>query len=83
MADIELSEIDKKNAITKIQHYFAQELDHEIGGFDAQFLLEFFAKEFGAVFYNQGLYDAQSAFKDKLDALADSVLDLEKPVQSA
>ena len=80
MADIDLTEIDKKNAIVKIQRYFEQELDQEIGGFDAQFLLEFLARELGAVFYNQGLYDAQAAFKDKLDTLADTVLDLEKPV---
>lgn len=82
MTDIELTDIDKKNAVIKIQRYFAQDLDREIGGFDAQFLLDFIAKEFGAVFYNQGLYDAQSMFKDKLDTLADTVLDLEKPVNA-
>lgn len=83
MGDIELSETDKQAAIVKIQRYFEQELDQEIGGFDAQFLLEFFAKELGAVFYNQGIYDAQAAFKDKLETLADTVLDLEKPINSA
>lgn len=80
MSKIKIPDAERQIAVEKIQKYFNAELDQEIGRFDAQFLLEFFAKEIGAVFYNQGLYDAQNAFKDKLDTLADSVLDLEKPV---
>ena len=80
MTNIELSDAEREIAVDKIQKYFSTELDQEIGGFEAQFLLEFFGKEFGALFYNQGLYDAQTVFKDKLDDLTDSVLSLEKPV---
>ncbi len=56
-----------------------RELDQEIGGFDAQFLLDFISKELGSYYYNLGLSDAQMILAKKLDDLNDAISLLEKP----
>jgi len=65
--------------VYKIKHYFATELGEEIGQFDAEFLLEFFAKEIGPYFYNQGLHDAQAAVDSQVDLLKDVFYTMEEP----
>ena len=78
MADIEFSKEEKEVIIKKIQLYFSQELDQEIGQFDAQFLLDFFADEVGAYFYNRGLYDAQAILERRLEDMSEAIYELEK-----
>jgi uncharacterized protein (DUF2164 family) len=73
------SEAEKSLIVEKIQRYFNQELGQDIGGFDAEFLLDFFAVEIGHFFYNRGLYDAQAILSQKMDDLSDSIYQLEKP----
>lgn len=81
MSTIEFSK-DEKDIITrKIQLYFKDELEQDIGQFDAQFLLDFFAEEIGAYFYNRGLYDAQALLERKIDDLAESIYELEKTTE--
>ncbi|MFT6957099.1 MAG: hypothetical protein ACJAYC_002107 [Halieaceae bacterium] len=71
----------RKDAITrKILQYFQRELDHEIGQFEAEFLLDFFAHEIGAEFYNQGLTDAQTVLSSRMDDIQDAISEIEKPV---
>jgi len=77
---IEFSREEKAIMVRKIQLYFKEELDQEIGSFDAEFLLDFFAGEFGGFFYNRGLADAEVAISAKLEEISDSLLQLEKPV---
>ena len=55
-----------------------QELDIELGQFDAEFLLDFVSKEMGATFYNQGIYDAQALLQSKIETLSDAFYELEK-----
>lgn len=79
MAEITFSK-EELTAITgRIQLYFREELDQELGQFDVQFLLEFFAEEIGGYFYNRGLYDAQALLNDKLEDISDALYQLEKP----
>jgi uncharacterized protein (DUF2164 family) len=69
--------------VEKIKTYFERELDQEIGAFDAEFLLDFFAAEMGNHFYNRGLYDGLETLQAKIDLLADDVgYTLEKPLDS-
>ena len=75
------SDVEKAEIIAKIQKYFDRELGQEIGRFDAEFLLDFFAREIGNYFYNQGLYDAQAILSTKLDDLNDAIYQLELPTQ--
>ena len=67
--------------IQNIRQYFEEELDSEIGQFDAEFLLDFFAEKIGVYFYNQGLRDAQVVLKDRLDSIVDAIYDIEKPTK--
>lgn len=69
----------KEVIVAKLQRYFADELDQEIGQFDVLFLLAFFEKEIGAFFYNQGLQEAQALMKSKLEAITDGFYELEMP----
>jgi uncharacterized protein (DUF2164 family) len=78
MAEIEFTKEEKNIISRKIQLYFNQELDQEIGQFDAQFLLDFFAEEVGVYFYNRGLYDAQAILERKLEDISEAIYELEK-----
>lgn len=79
MSKIKLSQDETDRIVEKIKTYFANELNQDIGGFDAEFLIEFFAKEIGPYFYNQGLSDAHSVFKGKVEEAEYLVEELEKP----
>ncbi|WNC71660.1 DUF2164 domain-containing protein [Thalassotalea psychrophila] len=79
MSTIKFSTAQKDGLVLKLQRYFEAELDQELGQFDAEFLLDFFAKEMGAVYYNQGLYDAQAILNDKVADISDAIYEIEKP----
>ncbi|WP_373691344.1 DUF2164 domain-containing protein [Endozoicomonas sp. YOMI1] len=59
--------------------YFNDELGQDIGGFDTEFLINFFAKEIGPYFYNWGLSDAHTLFTEKTEEIGCLMQDLEKP----
>lgn len=81
---ITFSPKEKALLVEKIKAYFERELDQEIGGFDAAFLLDFFAREIGVHFYNKGLNDGLNELRAKLDLLADDVsFALEKPTDGS
>ena len=78
MKDIELSKEQRERAVEKIKAYFEQELQQDIGSFEAEFLLDFLAREIGPTFYNRGLFDAQQVFNEKVDELSYTIQELEK-----
>lgn len=78
MSNIEFSTQQKEQLIILLQKYMQKELDVELGQFDADFLLDFIAKEMGNIFYNQGLYDAQTVLTDKVELITDAIYQLEK-----
>ncbi|MDA7742480.1 DUF2164 domain-containing protein [Francisellaceae bacterium] len=75
---VEISKEDKEAVIQKIKAYIKSELEVEIGGFEAEFLLEFFQKEVGPFIYNQALSDMQSQIEYHHELLKDAVYNLEK-----
>jgi len=77
---IELTKENKAEVVTRIQAYFLEELKQDIGQFDAEFLLDFFAKEIGCYFYNQALTDVHALLEKQMESMADTIYDLEKPV---
>lgn len=81
MADIKFSDEEKQAIGLKVQRYVAEELDLEIGQFDAEFLLDFFTKEIGEYFYNRGLYDAQAILDTKIEEIGEAIMQLEKVTQ--
>ncbi len=80
MSAIKFTNTEKTLLSDKLQRYFERELDQELGQFDADFLLDFFTKELGAVYYNRGLYDAQALMSAKIELIAEQIVELEMAV---
>ncbi len=76
---IAFSKEEKEINVRKIQLYFKEEVNQEMGSFDVQFLLDFFAEEVGAYFYNRGLYDAWAILERRLESISEAIYELEKP----
>ena len=79
MSEITFTREEREIICRKIQLYLREELDQEVGQFDAGFLLDFFAEEIGTFFYNRGLYDAQAILETRLENIAEAIYELEKP----
>ena len=83
MAEVEFNKDEKEILSRKLQMYLKEELDFEVGQFDAVFLLDFIGEEIGAYFYNRGLYDAQALVESKLESITDAFYEIEKPTELA
>jgi uncharacterized protein (DUF2164 family) len=81
VALIEFSKEEKASVVLQIQRYFRDELDQDIGQFDAEFLLDFFSDKVGVYYYNRGLFDAQAVLSGKLDDIAEAISEIEKPTE--
>ena len=74
-------EKDDRTALARtLRAYLKDELDVEIGGLDAEFLLDVMAERLGPRFYNQGLCDAATALAKRMDVLTEALEELERPV---
>lgn len=78
MSEIEFSVEEKQALVQKIKTYFNDELDQDLGQFDAEFLLDFFAKEVGSYFYNRGLHDARNVFHTTMESVDEAIYVIEK-----
>ncbi len=79
MSGVELSREQTELLVSKIKDYFEQELDQDIGGFEAEFLIQFLAREVGPYFYNKGLTDAQVLLNEKIEDLGYMLEEMHKP----
>ncbi|MDF2179375.1 DUF2164 domain-containing protein [Aliiglaciecola sp. CAU 1673] len=79
MSSVDFPKEVRDHLCTKLRCYLMEELDVELGQFDAEFLLDFIGKEFGAYFYNQGLHDAQAMLQGRLESIQEAIGDIEKP----
>ena len=78
---IKFSKEEKELLIPKIKMYLKEELDTDIGNFDAEFLLDFFSEEVGAYFYNRGIQDALDMLDNRMEEVKESIYVLEKQVK--
>ena len=78
MTDIIFSRDEKQLLVEKIRRYFEQELNQELGQFDAEFLLDFLSRELGPHYYNRGLLDAQAILQSRLDTILEGIDELSK-----
>lgn len=76
---ITLDRASREDLVAQLQHYMARELQHELGSFDAGFLLDFMTGTLGAHCYNQGVRDAQAVLVARMDDLGDALYQLERP----
>ena len=78
MKPIRFEKEERAAIVARIQRYFVDELDSEIGGIPAELLLNFFSEEIGPFYYNQGLADAQSVMARMIDTINDEIYGLEQ-----
>ncbi len=78
---IELDKAVRDSLARALAAHLKDEFDVEIGGMDAMLLLDFIAERMGSHFYNQGLYDAQALLHARLEAMGETILELEKPAK--
>ena len=64
-----------------LQKYLQDELDVELGQFDAEFLVDFISKKFGSVYYNKGIEDAQKVMERKMMDISDELYEIEQIVE--
>lgn len=81
MPEIKFTDAEKSHITQQIQRYFSDQLNQDIGRFDAEFLLDFFADQVGAYFYNRGLHDAQALLAGKWEDLSDAFYQLQRPTE--
>lgn len=72
---------DKARIAEQLQRYLREELQQQIGGFEAEFLLDFVVERIGAHFYNRGVQDARAQLATQWDALDDALYQLEQPTE--
>ena len=78
MKKITFEKAEREAIVGKIQRYFVDELDSEIGAIPAELLLQFFTEKVGPFYYNQGLADAQAMFARTIDTINDEIYGLEQ-----
>ena len=83
MTIIKLTPDQKADVVEQLKGYFREEMDGDLGTFEAEFLLEFISKEIGPYFYNQGLYDAQAVVSKSIDNVVDAIYTIEQPTRSS
>ena len=77
MTRIKLSDTDREEAVARLQQYLNEEFEVELGSFQTQFLLDFFAEQIGWQYYNQGLADALQAVERKIEEVSEMIYELE------
>jgi len=83
MSEIEFTREQRAVLVESIGRFFDQELELELGRFDAEAVLDFAARELGGAFYNRGLHDAQASLEKRVADLVSETIDaLEKPSPS-
>jgi uncharacterized protein (DUF2164 family) len=75
---IKLDKTVREALMVDLRNYMDSELDHALGQFEAEFLLDFIISKLGPHFYNQGVYDAQASVRQQMENLVESLYLLEK-----
>lgn len=78
MKKISFEKEQRAEIVKRIQRYFADDLDQQIGNLPAEQLLDFFTEQIGGFYYNQGLADAQAVFARSVDDVSDAIYALEQ-----
>ncbi|GLO63720.1 hypothetical protein MACH09_42280 [Vibrio sp. MACH09] len=78
MSEMSFTSKQRQDILLELQRFFEDELDMELGQFDADFLFDFVSKKMGPVFYNQGVRDAQKVIDAKILDISDELYQIEK-----
>ncbi|MFJ6024151.1 DUF2164 domain-containing protein [Brevundimonas sp. NPDC092305] len=75
---VELSREARQAAAARLRAVLAEELDVEIGGLQAEMLLDRLAADLGPVFYNRALTDARAIVAARAEDLDEALYGLER-----
>ena len=78
MKSVDLSREARKAAAARLQAWLKDELDQEIGGLQAESLLDEVAAELGPLFYNRGVADARAVVAARAEDLDEALYGLER-----
>ncbi|WP_114009544.1 DUF2164 domain-containing protein [Cohaesibacter intestini] len=78
MTEVTLTPGEKAHLVELLSAYVAEELDFELGRFEAEFLLDHLARYMAPVFYNRGLLDARALLEKKMDDYTEALYALEQ-----
>lgn len=70
----------KDQMISRIQAYFQEERDEEIGELGADLLLDIFMKELGPYYYNQGIADAKALVEERWGSVEEDIEALKRSI---
>lgn len=76
---IDFTPSQRQELSERVRAYCSNEFSIELGRFEAEFLVDFFNREIGPYYYNQGLLDAQAALAKRMDDVKEAIMSLEKP----
>jgi uncharacterized protein (DUF2164 family) len=71
---------DREFLRTRLTTYLQNELNVDLGRFEADFMLDMIVETFGPYFYNAGLRDAQAALLRRIDDVRSAIDELERPL---
>jgi len=83
MADHTFSADERTELLRALREFSASELENELGGFEAEFMLDFITEKIGAYYYNRGLLDARALLEKRIETIGDALYELEKPTAFA
>ncbi|MBX9576188.1 MAG: DUF2164 domain-containing protein [Caulobacteraceae bacterium] len=75
---IALTPEERRAAAARLRALLAEQLDVEIGGLEAEALLDGLSREVGAVFYNRALADARAVVAAKAEDTDDALHALDR-----
>lgn len=73
-----LSPEQRDEAAHKIRDWLRDEQDVELGRLPAEMLVEFVEQKIGKLYYNQGLRDAETLIRAKVEDVADALYGMER-----
>jgi len=69
IGELKLDKRQKKEMVRKLQEYFLNERDDNLGDLAAGLLVDFIISELGAPIYNQGIADAYRYLSQQIEGL--------------
>ncbi|WP_271409631.1 DUF2164 domain-containing protein [Pseudomonas sp. Q1-7] len=75
---LQLDAAQVDGAVLAIKRFMADRFELELGSFEAEEVLDFFAREFAPHFYNKAISDVQAHLKDRFESIESDLWALEK-----
>jgi uncharacterized protein (DUF2164 family) len=77
-----ISREEKERLLLKIQRHLSDEVEVELGRFEAEALVDLVADLLGPHYYNKGLRDAQVLVARQVDQINDALYEMERQPQT-